>query len=115
LAVIDRHPRLVREDKTVEAMILMQCRALHHTRDGLCPDCRELLAYARKRLDRCPFQEGKTQCVRCLIHCYKPAMRKKIRIVMRYAGPRMIYRHPLLAIYHIIDGMRKQPRKPMNR
>jgi hypothetical protein len=28
---------------------------------------------------------------------------------MRYAGPRMIRRHPLLAIAHILDGRRPAP------
>ena len=35
-------------------------------------------------------------------------MREKIREVMRYAGPRMSYRHPLLAFYHFFDGMKKE-------
>jgi len=39
-------------------------------------------------------------------------MRKKIRAVMRYSGPRMIYRHPALAIAHLIDRLRKEPLKP---
>jgi hypothetical protein len=117
--VTGRHPRLARENKTIEAMIRMHCGSLHRTREGLCPDCNELLSYARERLLQCPYHEGKTPCARCPIHCYKPAMRDKIRAVMRYAGPRMIYRHPLLAFYHLwpkghlrIDGMRKEPGKP---
>jgi hypothetical protein len=28
---------------------------------------------------------------------------------MRYAGPRMMRHHPLLAIGHMIDGLRKEP------
>ena len=69
----------------------------------------ELLAYARARLSRCPYQEGKTTCARCPVHCYRPAMRARIRRVMRYAGPRMLTRHPLLALRHLIDGLRKEP------
>jgi Nitrous oxide-stimulated promoter len=111
-AIAGSHPRLIRENKTIEAMIRMHCRFRHHTPDGLCPDCHELLAYARERLGRCPYQELKTTCARCLIHCYKPVMRDKIRTAMRYAGPRMMYRHPLLALYHLIDGLRKEPSKP---
>ncbi len=34
-------------------------------------------------------------------------MREKIREVMRYAGPRMSYRYPLLAFFHFVDGMKK--------
>jgi len=112
-AMPDKHPRLTREDKTVAAMIRLHCCSLHHAPNGLCPDCRELLAYARERLSQCPYQAGKTTCARCLIHCYKPAMREKVRAAMGYAGPRMMYRHPLLALYHLIDGIRKEPSKPV--
>jgi hypothetical protein len=37
-------------------------------------------------------------------------MRERVREVMRYAGPKMLTRHPVLAIGHIIDG-RKNKRK----
>jgi len=63
-----------------------------------------------RRLDQCPFQEAKTTCVKCPVHCYKPAMRERIRVVMRYAGPRMLWQHPVLAFYHLFDGLR-QPKK----
>jgi hypothetical protein len=112
----EKHRRMLRERNTVEAMIGIYCRGRHKTRNGLCENCNDLLDYAQRRLDKCPFQEGKTSCGNCRVHCYKPAMREKIRDVMRYAGPRMLCRHPLLAIYHAIDGMRKEPlrksRKP---
>jgi hypothetical protein len=65
--------------------------------------------HAWQRLEKCPFQSGKTTCAKCAIHCYRPAMRDRIRSVMRYAGPRMLYRHPLMALQHIIDGFRKAP------
>ena len=99
--------RLRREARTVEAMIHRYCRDRHHTTDGLCPECAELLAYARHRLARCPFQERKTTCGKCPVHCYAPAMRERIREVMRYAGPRMLFSHPLLALMHLLDGLRK--------
>jgi hypothetical protein len=31
---------------------------------------------------------------------------------MRYAGPRMISRHPVLAVRHVIDGRRPAPELP---
>ena len=99
--------RLQREARTVAAMIRRYCRDRHHTTEGLCPECAELLAYARRRLARCPFQEGKTTCGKCPVHCYAPAMRERIREVMRYAGPRMLFSHPLLALMHLLDGLRK--------
>ena len=98
--------------KTVEAMIRLYCHDEHQTPAGLCPECAELQDYAGERLTRCPYQPGKTTCAKCPIHCYKPAMRDEIRAVMRYAGPRMITRHPLLALYHLFDGRRKEPVRP---
>ncbi len=96
--------RIAREKRTIRAMVRIFCRARHRPAEGVCPECSELLDYALGRLDRCPFGGEKTACVDCEVHCYKPAMRDRVRKVMRYAGPRMIWRHPLLAILHIIDG-----------
>jgi len=101
-------PRLARERRTVAAMIRIYCRA-HHGAGQLCAECSELLEYALSRLDRCPFAPDKPTCAKCPIHCYKPAMRQQIRAVMRFAGPRMIYRHPYLALRHFLDG-RRMPR-----
>ena len=98
-----------RERKTVELMIALYCRDHHQTTGELCQECGELADYAGKRLANCPFQENKTTCGNCPIHCYKPEFREKIREVMRYAGPRMTWRHPVLAIGHMIDGWRKKP------
>ena len=99
--------RIRRERKTAETMIHIYCRGMHRTRGALCPDCEELKDYAAKRLTSCPFKEGKTTCANCAVHCYRPSMREKIKLVMQYAGPRMTYRHPLLAAAHFLDGFRK--------
>ncbi len=108
----DRHPRMLREEKTIAAMIELYCCAHHATTDALCTECDALLAYARARLRRCPYQECKPTCVKCPVHCYKPEMRDRVRAVMRYAGPRMLLRHPLLAVLHLIDGWKKAPPAP---
>lgn len=104
--------RMAREAQTVEAMIALYCHAQHGSRGAPCAECGALLDYARMRLDKCPYQEGKTTCARCPVHCYQPAMRARVRAVMRYAGPRMLLRHPLLAMMHLIDGLRKEPVRP---
>ena len=107
--------RLAREEKTIAAMIAMFCRDHHGTvgqpdvAGGLCEECAALLEYARRRLDRCPFGVDKPTCAKCTTHCYKPAMREQARTVMRYAGPRMLKEHPLLAAAHLTDGRRKTP------
>lgn len=105
------HPRMRRERKTIEAMIGIYCRHHHGVAKGeLCSDCCQLLEYALLRLKHCPFQEGKTTCGKCPRHCYKPDMREKVRQVMRFSGPKMIWSHPLLAIGHMLDGLQKKPR-----
>lgn len=90
------------EKKLVSEMIALYCRKQHHSPRGtLCPDCAALHDYALARIDRCPFMETKTFCSACKVHCYQPAMREKIRAVMRWAGPRMLPRHPVLSIQHL--------------
>jgi hypothetical protein len=107
--VLPDRQRMVREGKTIEFMIALYCHAHHQIDKGLCAECLALLRYAELRLKHCPFQERKATCGNCRIHCYKPAMREKIREVMRFSGPRMIWYHPLLALGHLLDGFRKEP------
>ena len=106
--------RLAREERTIAEMIAMYCRDHHGEEasrdpDGLCPDCAELMLYARLRLQQCRYGADKPTCAACPTHCYKPAMRERVREVMRYSGPRMIKAHPVLAVAHLVDGRRKAP------
>lgn len=101
--------RLDREYQTVSAMIHLYCRARHGRQVELCQECQGLLDYARVRLDRCRFGIEKPTCARCPVHCYKPDRREQIRIVMRAAGPHMVWRHPILSLRHWLDGFRKVP------
>jgi len=93
-------------------MIALFCRHNHAPDQDLCADCGELARYAAQRIDKCPFGEEKPTCANCSIHCYKPRARERVRAVMRYAGPRMLLRHPLLAIAHKLDGRREAPAEP---
>ncbi len=111
-----RHPRMARESRTIHAMVHLYCRdhhGRHVTKGKLCPDCSELFDYAELRLNKCPFQEKKTTCANCRVHCYKPSMLEKVKTVMRYSGPRMTFRHPVLALFHLLDG-RKKPLTKVN-
>lgn len=103
--------RIQREKKTVSAMLYLHCSGKHGTPKGqLCSQCHQLHDYAMIRLDKCMFGEHKPTCGKCPVHCYKPVMREKIVEVMRFAGPKMIYTHPLLALAHLIDGFNKPGR-----
>jgi hypothetical protein len=75
-------------EKTIEAMVRIYCKNHHESKGELCPECSELLEYAKMRLDKCPFK----------------------RRNLHAASPRMLLHHPVLAIHHIIDG-RKKPEK----
>jgi hypothetical protein len=100
--------RLAREKLTISKMIGMYCSAHHETSDDvLCTQCREFQDYAEARLRKCPYGDDKPTCANCPIHCYKPARKAQASEIMRYAGPRMLLRHPLLAIAHQLDGFRK--------
>ena len=89
-------------------MVEIYCHGKKHERKRLlnhvevCEECSALLNYAYQRLDHCKFGENKPTCKKCPIHCYKPDMKEHMREAMRYAGPRMMWYHPIAAIKHLI-------------
>lgn len=100
--------RLDREKKTIETMIQMYCKKNHIPDTTLCHECTDLLTYTKLRLDACQFGEDKPTCEKCTIHCYIPEMREKIRLVMRYSGPRMIYTHPIMGFRHLFKKIKNK-------
>ncbi len=109
------------EKNIVSLMISLYCRKKHggkkcggflkgHRADTsvLCAECAELDRYARQQIDRCPFMETKTFCSNCKVHCYRPEMREKIREVMKFSGPRMLFHHPIMAIRHVLTSKRER-------
>ena len=87
------------ETTTIEKMLAIYCRDKHNSARELCDDCRELLEYAILRINKCPHKP-KPKCSACKTHCYNVSNRDKIRRVMKHSGPRMMFRHPILAIKH---------------
>lgn len=70
----------------------------------VCEECAGLLRYAERRRAFCP-KEPKPFCSYCDTHCYSPDLRDRMRVVMRYAGPRsLLSRHAIAGIRHLIDG-----------
>ncbi|SHI02106.1 nitrous oxide-stimulated promoter family protein [Ferrimonas marina] len=107
--------RLAREHDTLGKMMAIYCRSQCGSaprKQGLCSQCQALLDYAETKLDRCPYGDQKPTCAKCPIHCYKPEPREQVRAAMRFAGPRMLLRHPIAAIRHLIDDRREVPKKP---
>jgi predicted amidophosphoribosyltransferase len=102
--------RLDRERHTIRTMIAMYCRDHHGSGGALCADCEQLHGYAMLRIDKCPYSADKPTCAKCPTHCYKPDRREEVRAVMRYAGPRMLLRHPVLTLLHYWDEYRSADR-----
>jgi hypothetical protein len=102
--------RRTREFGMIAAMLRMYCHSHHASEHAqLCPECLALHEYARRRLERCVFGDAKPTCANCTVHCYKTSRREQIRQVMRWAGPRMLWRHPVLAVRHMLDGRKPAP------
>jgi hypothetical protein len=101
--------RRQREWQTIQAMSTIYCRDHHGAEGALCAACRELLDYASVRLDRCRFGSEKPTCANCPVHCYQKARRDQVKAMMRFAGPRMLWEHPVMSLRHWLDGFRKTP------
>lgn len=96
--------RLERDNKTMMVMAKLFCHDHHcglQGENGLCSECSEVVTYTLQRTKNCPHLH-KGICEACDIQCYKPSMRKQIRAIMAYSGPRMITHHPLMAFRHIV-------------
>lgn len=103
--------RIGREKLTISRMIALYARD--------CPGASTeeghyavLNDYADKRLDKCVFGEEKPACKQCPVHCYQPAKREEMKQIMRWAGPRMLWRHPVLTVLHLLDDRRPVPELP---
>lgn len=107
---MDTRTKREREKQLVSEMIVLYCRKRHRNQNGLCPECAALARYAQARSDRCPFMETKTFCSNCKVHCYKPDMRARIQEVMRFAGPRMLFHHPVAAVRHVLEQKKERKR-----
>ncbi len=103
--------RINREKQTIDKMIALYSRS-HPLPENAEDDYQALHAYAMKRLDRCAYGEEKPACKQCPIHCYQPVKREQMKVIMRWAGPRMLLRHPILTIWHLIDDRRPVPPLP---
>ena len=80
-----------KELQTLARFIEVYCHHHHERTEGLCEACDGLLAYARSRLEKCPF-DPKPKCKDCKVHCYRGDYRARIREVMRFSGMHFVKR-----------------------
>ena len=107
--MVTKHNRLHREAVAIGYMIGIFCTARHKPVDKLCEECRQVLEHVKQAVDLCPYKEDKPVCGKCATNCYNPAIKQTLQLIMRYAGPRMMVHHPVLALRHCLDAMRTPP------
>lgn len=90
------------ELNTMRQIMGIYCHNKHNTQRGeLCDECQDVWSYAKYRVEVCPHMEHKTFCSVCKTHCYGPIYREKIRAIMRYGGPRMLWVAPIKVLRHM--------------
>lgn len=128
---IKPEPELARAKKTLEkktfcAMAALYCRAEKHasclsladvagdpeveawirgsgrlSRTPICEACKAMIEDVFRHSERCPHSLYKTFCHECPTPWYSPQKLEAIVPVMHYAGPRLIFSHPLLSFEFI--------------
>ena len=74
-------------------------QGLDLSRDPLCERCRDFLAYAIERRQRCPL-DPKPSCKHCDIHCYRAGHREQVREIMRFSGKHLMLRGRIDLLWH---------------
>lgn len=95
------------EKALVAQMIRLYCKKNHKCKQ-LCGECESLLQYAHFKSDKCPFIDSKTFCSSCKVHCYNAEMRGKIRMVMRFSAPRLLFCRPAAVLKHLIESIKEK-------
>ena len=105
---------LTTEFKTIVAMTRIYCHAHHQHNRGqeICDECLAFTAFAKFRLFKCPYGQEKPTCKQCPTHCYRKDMKEMARTIMVYSGPRMLLKHPYLAIRHLLHDRKAPPPLP---
>ena len=93
-----------KDDRGFSLVRLMIDKYYEKHKDELC-EKEDLLAYVEKRLILCPHGDDKPFCASCKIHCYDEIHRARIKKVMKYMGPRMIFYAPLQSIRHLLEKL----------
>lgn len=79
--------------------------------DIMCPECRKAIEGTLQRAEACPHgHEG--NCQDCDTHCQRGEAQQSIKRIMRYAAPRMAFRHPLMTATYLRKKLRgkREPR-----
>lgn len=104
--------RRTKKDDIAKSMIHIYCRGNHKNSgtNQLCDECNQLLEYSSFRSSKCPHIERTLYCSNCPTPCYKPDMKEQMRVVMKYAGPRFLFKHPIQFTKHVIYDYKTRKR-----
>jgi hypothetical protein len=94
--------RIELEKEILCKMIFVYCKGHKHGKVP-CEECSELTEYSLRRLESCRFGDDKRFCSKCTVHCYEPDTRRRIREVMKYSGPRILFYYPLASVKHLFQ------------
>lgn len=90
--------------QVLEKMIRLYCKNNH--KDYLCNDCKNLISYSNIRTDYCKRLDEFFFCSSCDRTCYDNENLEKIRKIMRYSGPRMIYSDPKASVRFVSEKIK---------
>src|SRR6056297_90918 len=96
--------RLEMEKKVLRKMVHIYCRG-NHSKNSPCSECMEVINYGLNKIDSCIYGINKPFCSKCTIHCYEENMKKKVKDIMRYSGPRIIFYHPIISLKHFLSSI----------
>lgn len=89
---------------TMEAIGAIYCRGNHDAAargdDAMCAWCREAIEDTLERALACPHGH-KHNCEDCETHCQRGEAQQNIKVIMRYAAPRMVVRHPVMTFGYL--------------
>lgn len=95
---------LDKDRRTLEAIGSIYCRGHHpgvaKDTGGLCPACRGTIEQTLDRAAACPYGHGHN-CEDCETHCQRGEAQQRIKAIMAYAAPRMVFRHPLMTLEYL--------------
>lgn len=106
--------KIKREIKTFQKMVEIYCKSQHKSKSEICDECNSLEKYAIKKLNKCCFKEDKPACKNCPVHCFKPEYKAKTKEIMRFSGPKMVFKHPILTFWHLQQGKKVPAKKSKN-
>lgn len=87
---------------TLRNLFGIYCRKNHAPEKGvLCSSCQSELKYAVHKTKICTEKDMGKTCSECRVHCFEPEHREKIREIMRFSGPRLMWSHPLLSMRYV--------------